>query len=143
MLRRLFWQLGSRRFSCSRELKCEQCSHQRNSSDRNPAYSATMLLENLEPLWHLRIPDSITVEIHHVDTDAMFDLAFAKVVKERSPARILCEIIGDAFGKENVTGIAAVHHALGHVYSGACDIGLLIQISDLVNGTAVNAHSHG
>ena len=102
-----------------------------------------MLVEHLEPLGHLRIPDSITVEIHHVDTDAVFDLAFAKVVKKRSPARILCQIIGNPFGEQNVTGIAAVHHALGHVDSGACDIGLLVQISDLVNGTAVNAHSHG
>ena len=101
-----------------------------------------MLLKNLEPLWHLRIPDSVTVEIHHIDTDAMFDLAFAKVMKERSPARILCKIIGNAFGEQNVAVIAAVHHALGHVYSGACDIGLFIQISDLVHGTAVNAHSH-
>ena len=101
-----------------------------------------MLLKNLEPLWHLRIPDSVTVEIHHVDADAVFDLAFAKVVKKRPPARILCEIIGNAFGEQNVTVIAAIHHALGHVYSGACDIGLLVQISDLVYRAAVNPHSH-
>ena len=101
-----------------------------------------MLLKNLEPLWHLRIPDSITVEIHHVDAHAVFDLALAKVMKERSPARILCQIIGNALGKQDVTFIAAVHYPLCHVYSGACDIGLLVQISDLVYGTAVNAHPH-
>src|SRR4051794_32885088 len=101
-----------------------------------------MLLKNLESLWHLRIPDSVSVEIHHVDADAVFDLAFAKVMKERSPARILCEVIGNALGKQDVSAVAAVHHALRHVYSGACDIGLLIQIADLVYGSAVNTHSH-
>ena len=101
-----------------------------------------MLLKNLEPLWHSRIPDSVTVEIHHIDTNAVFDLAFAKVMKKRSPARILCKIIGNALGKEDVAVVAAVHHALSYVYSGACDIGLLVQISDLVHRTAVNAHSH-
>ncbi len=101
-----------------------------------------MLSKNLKPLWCLRIADSITVEIHHVDADPVLDLAFAKVVKERWPARILFQIIGHALGEQNVTGIAAVHHSLRQVYAGACDVGLLVQISDLIYRTAVNAHSH-
>src|ERR1043166_4624782 len=101
-----------------------------------------MLLKNLKTLRWLRIPDSIAIEIHYADANAVFDFAFAKVVKKRSPARILCEIVRNALGKQDVTVIAAVHYALGHIYPRACDVGLLIQVSDFVHGTAVNSHSH-
>jgi len=68
-------------------LKRKQRSREYDSSDRSPAYWRTMLLKNLESLWHLRIPNSVTIKIHDTDTDTVFDLAFAKVMKERSPAR--------------------------------------------------------
>ena len=100
------------------------------------------MLPDLELPGGLRISDSVAIEIHHVDADAMFHLAFAEVMEKRSPTRILCEIVGNAFGEQNVTVIAAVHHSLGDVDSGACDIGLFVQISDLVHRTAVNAHAH-
>jgi hypothetical protein len=122
-------------------LKCEQASCDQHSGDGNPAYSGAMLA-GLESSGWLRVPDSITIEIYHVDTDAVFHLAFAEVVKKRSPPRVLSEIIGNTFRQQNVTVIAAIHHALGHVYSGSCDVGLLVQVSDLVHRTAVNAHAH-
>ena len=139
----LFCQLGRRRFSCSRQLKCEQASHRPpTTATAIQPIRRTMLPEKLELPGGSRIPLSVTMEIHHVDADAMFHLAFAEVMRNYRQRGILCEIVGNAFGQQNVTGIPAVHHALSHVDSGACDIGLLVQVSDLVYRTAVHAHSH-
>ena len=46
------------------------------------------------------------------------------------------------FGEQNVSGIAAIHHPLRDVDSGAGDIGLLVHIGDFADRTAVNSHAH-
>ena len=60
----------------------------------------------------------------------------------RLPARIVFKVFRDMTGKKNVTGIAAIHHALRDVNSRAGNIGLLVQIADFIHRTAVNAHTH-
>ena len=54
----------------------------------------------------------------------------------------LLEIVRDTFGKQNVTSIAAIHHALRHIYPDTSDIGLFVQIGDLVNRATVDSHAH-
>ena len=44
-------------------------------------------------------------------------------------------------GEKNVPGVAAIHHPLRHVYPGAGDIRLFVQIGDRINRTAVDSHS--
>jgi hypothetical protein len=44
--------------------------------------------------------------------------------------------------KKNVSGVAAIHDALRDVNAGAGDVRLLVQVGDLVDRSAVNAHSH-
>ena len=40
-----------------------------------------------------------------------------------------------------MTGVAAVHHALGDIDSGARDVGAIIDIQNFINGTAVDSHA--
>ncbi len=72
----------------------------------------------------------------------MFHFALAKIVQMRTPLRVVLQITRDAFRKQNVPGIAAIHHSLGSVDAGACDVGLLIHISDLIDWSAVNPHAN-
>ncbi len=72
----------------------------------------------------------------------MLYFAFAEIVQPRLPLTILREIVRDPFGKQDVTGIAAIHHALGHIDSATRDVGALVHIQDFIHGTAVDAHSH-
>ena len=50
------------------------------------------------------------------------------------------EVFGHMPGKEDVPGVAAIHHPLGHIDSGAGDVGSLVHIDHPANGSAVNAH---
>ena len=59
----------------------------------------------------------------------------------RVPARIRCEIVGDAFRHENVSGIAAIHDALCEIDSRARDICALVDVEQFVNGAAVDSHA--
>jgi hypothetical protein len=52
------------------------------------------------------------------------------------------QIISHMLGEQNVTGITAIHHSLSDVDPGSGNIGLFVQISNLVNWAAVNAHPH-
>jgi hypothetical protein len=54
----------------------------------------------------------------------------------------MLEIFSDVLGQQNVTGIAAIHHALRDIDSRAGDIRLFVQIGDRINWTAVDSHSH-
>src|SRR5690349_24237251 len=48
----------------------------------------------------------------------------------------------DLFGKEDVTDIAQVHHALGDIDAGARYIGAVVHVGDAANGPGVNAHAN-
>ena len=52
------------------------------------------------------------------------------------------QVFGYMLGEQNVTGITAIHHALRDVDSGAGDISLLVQVTDLIDRAAVNTHPH-
>ena len=52
------------------------------------------------------------------------------------------KIFGDSFRQQDMTGVAAIHHALGEVDSRPGNIRLLIQVRDFINGSAVDAHTH-
>src|SRR5438093_605323 len=60
----------------------------------------------------------------------------------RLPPWIVFQVLGYMFGKQDVTSIAAIHHPLREIDSGAGDIRLCIEISDLVNWAAVDSHSN-
>src|SRR5690349_9589448 len=57
-----------------------------------------------------------------------------------TPLWIVFEVVRYMFGKENVSGIAAIHHPLRDVDSSAGNVRLLVEISDFINGSAMNAH---
>jgi hypothetical protein len=71
----------------------------------------------------------------------MLHFAFAKLVQMRAPLPILFQIFGDTLGEEDVAGIAAIHHALRDVDSRAGYVGPIIDIFDLIDRAAVNAHA--
>src|SRR5205809_7865870 len=70
----------------------------------------------------------------------MFDFNWAKLVQMLAPLRILLEVVGDTFGKENVPGISAIHHSLRNVDPSAGDVGSPVNINDFIDGAAVDAH---
>ena len=72
---------------------------------------------------------------------AMFHFAFAELVQVRLPMRIMFQVFGHMPRQKDVAGVAAIHHSLGDVDPGAGDIGLLVQIADLVNRTAVHTRA--
>ena len=55
--------------------------------------------------------------------------------------RILFQVLGHMAGKQDVSGVAAIHDALRHVNSGAGDAGGVIHISNSGDRTAMHAHS--
>ncbi|MDQ6912146.1 MAG: hypothetical protein M3128_04660, partial [Verrucomicrobiota bacterium] len=65
---------------------------------------------------------------------------FAKVVQLRLPLPILRQVIRGARGKQDMTGIAAIHHPLRHVHPRARQVQLVINIFDQVDRPAMNPH---
>src|SRR5438094_667480 len=63
-------------------------------------------------------------------------------MQERLPPRVLLQVFGHMFREKNVTGVSTVHDPLSHVDASAGYVGLLVQITDLVNRTTVNPHPH-
>ena len=72
----------------------------------------------------------------------MFHLRFAEVVQMRLPAHVVFQIVRHMFGKQNVTGIAAIHHSLRHVNARARDVGPPVHIGHFADRSAMNAHPH-
>src|SRR5215472_9308562 len=71
----------------------------------------------------------------------MLYVAFTEFMQVRLPAWIMFEIFGNVFGEQNVTGVSAIHYALGDVYSCAGDISVLTEVGDCINRSAVDSHS--
>src|SRR5260370_42665336 len=97
-----------------------------------------MFLENPKFARKLRISDFVAIEVSDTNLQTVFHFAFAEIMQERAPSRILFQVIRDALGKKNVTGISAIHYSLGDIDSSALEVGLLVQVSDLVDRPAVN-----
>ena len=70
----------------------------------------------------------------------MFHFARAKIMQERSPLFVFFKILGDMLGKENVPGIAAIHHPLRHVDPSPGEVGPPAHIGHFAYRPAVNAH---
>ena len=45
-------------------------------------------------------------------------------------------------GQKNVTGVATIHHSLGHVDSSARYVGATIHVSHTADRPAMNSHAH-
>ena len=45
-------------------------------------------------------------------------------------------------GEQDVTGVTAVHNALGHVDASAGDVRLFVKIDNFIDRAAVNSHAH-
>ena len=56
----------------------------------------------------------------------MFAFTFAEIMKIRMPLVVLLEIFGSVLRHQNVTGVTAIHDALGDVNPGAGNICLLV-----------------
>ena len=50
------------------------------------------------------------------------------------------EILGDVFGNQNVTGIAAIHYSLRQVNSRSGDIRSIVKVSNHIDWAAMNSH---
>src|SRR5437773_8172018 len=70
----------------------------------------------------------------------MLALAPTDFMEIWSPLRIRFEVIRNAPREQNVTGIAAVHHPLREVDSGAGKICPLVNIGNLIDGPAMDTH---
>src|SRR5258705_11323252 len=58
------------------------------------------------------------------------------------PLWVMLQVIGDAFGNQNVPRIAAIHHPLRDVNPSAGNVGLLVEVGYLVDRSAVNSHAN-
>ena len=72
----------------------------------------------------------------------MLHFAFAQIMEIGAPARILLEVICHMLGKQDVSGVTAIHYPLRDVDARAGDVGVFVQITDLIDRAAVNAHPH-
>lgn len=77
-----------------------------------------------------------------MNAGAMLHFAFAQIVQVRPPLRILFEVIRHMFRKQDVSGLAAIHHSLCDVDSSSGDVSPLVHIGHFVYRAAVNAHAH-
>ena len=80
-------------------------------------------------------------KIHDLDFFAVFYFAFAKMIEMRPPMFELLEVFRDPLGEQNVAGIAAIHHPLRHVDTGAGDIGAPVYIDYPADRAAVHTHA--
>jgi hypothetical protein len=74
--------------------------------------------------------------------DAVLDLALTQIAQTRRPLSGMDQIIRHMLGKENVPGVAAIHHPLRHVDAGPGEVGASAHVGHLVHRSAVNAHPH-
>ena len=76
-----------------------------------------MFLKGYEPFWQLRIANAVSVEVDYAKTHSVFQFTCAKVVQEWLPVAVLFQVFRHMLGKQDVTGIAAIHDPLSHVNS--------------------------
>src|SRR5438067_5435585 len=73
---------------------------------------------------------------------AVLYFRFAQVVHCGVPFPKLREVFRDPLREQDVTGVAATHYSLGHVYPATCDIRALVYIVHSTHGPAVNSHAY-
>ena len=99
-----------------------------------------MFLKRLKLFRKLRVAKLVAIKVYYTDTHAVFHFTCAKVMQQRPPRIVLIEIFGNPLRKQDMTTIAAIHHALCDIDPGAGDIGPLRHINKSADGTAVYAH---
>src|SRR5262249_47388493 len=72
------------------------------------------------------VADFVVVKIYHVQAFAMFGFTFTEIMQIRLPLVVLLEIFCSMLRDQNVTGVTAIHDALGDVNPGAGNIRLLV-----------------
>ena len=90
----------------------------------------------LEFARQLRVAYLIVIEVHDRDAHAMLQFARTKIMQERSPPLVFFEVFSGVFGEKNVPGVAAIHHSVSHVKTGAGEIGSFVYIHNPANGPA-------
>jgi hypothetical protein len=115
---------------------------EQHCSDGRPADTRAALLQGLKLFRQRRVAYLIAVKVYDRDAHAVFHLANTEVVQERSPLLICFEVFSHVLGKQNVAGVATIHHPLRHVDAWAGDIGPPADVGYLTNWSAVNSHPH-
>src|SRR5258708_30870293 len=69
-----------------------------------------------------------------------FDLT--KIVQRWPPSSILLKVFGDSLRKQDMTGVATIHHALGEINPNPGRVDPIIYVGHRAHGPAVHAHSH-
>ena len=118
--------------------------HQQRDGHFRPAHVRAMcFFRAWNFLGSCGLPTSIRVQIHDADAYAMLHFAFAQIVQVAAAMRdIASKSSATCLESKNVAGITAIHDSLCDVDASAGDIGLLVQVGDFANRSAVNAHSH-
>jgi hypothetical protein len=116
-----------------------------NQSDTAPRrlFRGGLWLGLLKFLRQRDVAQRRSVKIDQMESDAVFDLAFAQVAQTRGPLPGMDQIIRHVLGEENVASVAAIHHPLRHVDAGPGDVGAPAHVGHLAHRSAVNAHAHG
>src|SRR5438874_1250316 len=107
----------------------DQRGDENNCGCNNPA--SALLLSNYwrstlsclaELLRHLGITKVFGVEINHSNPNAVFHLAFAKIMQVPLPLTVLFQILGHMFGDEDVAGVTTIHYSLGDIDPGSGNV---------------------
>ena len=80
------------------------------------------------------------MKIKQMQAQAVLDFAFTEIMQARLPMPVLAQVLRDVRRQKNMSGIAAIHHALRNIDSGTGYVRFLINIRDSVDGTAVDSH---
>src|SRR5205823_14991337 len=84
------------------------------------------------------ITDLIRVKVGDVYPHSVFDFEGADTVEERAPALELFQVLSHVMGQKDVTGVATIHHPLGHVDAASGHIGALVYVHHTADRSAVN-----
>ena len=84
----------------------------------------------------------MSVEIYDRHASAVLYFALTERVEVGVPFAGMFEIFGSVLGKKNVSGITAIHHALGDVDPGTGNVPAFIDIQHAAHRAAVHTHAH-
>ena len=59
-----------------------------------------------------------------------------------APVAVLGQVVREMFGQKNMSGVAAIHDALGYVNTRTSDIQHVVYIGNAIDRSAMNSHSN-
>src|SRR6516165_10380329 len=101
-----------------------------------------MFPDRLKFARQLWIPHLVRVEVRDAHTHPMFYLERADIVQERSPAFVFRQILRHMMGEKDVTGVATIHHPLGHVDGGPSYVRAFVHVHHTTDRSTVNAYAN-